>query len=310
MKHRLWKTKVRIAGCIQRQRELRWKRNTSLLVIQPMKIAMESIWSQFSTVWWMQEVLTVLHVSTATLITRSRAIEKVMLVATTTATTTEVNKLWDEKSSRNWWSVHTNLVTSSTKSVYNWKWSWNWRRSVPEQGRCAFPARSTPDHKSYRFINVRKMINNLITRLRRHSPRTNTRFVWYWTDNERSSTAQDFDGKFGNGIGETLRPSVSSSRQRSFRESEEIDPRPDLEASSGDFSERLVWYRVVHQQIAQMSQLNKLLRDKFTRRSIKSELHPQSGDDDKRRVCQGCSGRSIKPDEGNSYSDRFLREGW
>ena len=45
------------------------------------------------------------------------------------------------------------------------------------KGRCAFPARSTPDHKSYRFIKVREMINNLITRLRRHSPRTNTRFV-------------------------------------------------------------------------------------------------------------------------------------
>ena len=30
----------------------------------------------------------------------------------------------------------------------------------------AFLARSTPDHKSYRFIKVREMINNLTTRLR------------------------------------------------------------------------------------------------------------------------------------------------
>ena len=27
----------------------------------------------------------------------------------------------------------------------------NWMRLVPVQGMCAFPARSTPDHKSYRF---------------------------------------------------------------------------------------------------------------------------------------------------------------
>ena len=31
MQHRLWKTKVRIAGCIQRQKELPWKRNRSFL---------------------------------------------------------------------------------------------------------------------------------------------------------------------------------------------------------------------------------------------------------------------------------------
>ena len=39
-------------------------------------------------------------------------------------------------------------------------------RSVPEQGRCAFPARTTPDHKSNSFNKEREMINNLITHLK------------------------------------------------------------------------------------------------------------------------------------------------
>ena len=73
------------------------------------------------------------------------------------------------------------------------------------------------------------------------------------------------------------------SHQRSFRESEEIDPRPDLEAAA-EISQKV-------KCDTEMSQLNKLLRHKCT------------------RVYQGCSGRSIKTDEGNPYSDRFLREG-
>ena len=123
---------------------------------------MESIWSQFSTMWWMQGVSTVLPVSTATLITRSRAMEEVMLVATTTATTSEVNKLWGEKSSRSWWSVHTNLTPSTTNLITIGS-SRETGRSVLEQGRCVFPARTTPDQS---FKKVREMINNLITRLK------------------------------------------------------------------------------------------------------------------------------------------------
>ena len=39
-------------------------------------------------------------------------------------------------------------------------------RSVLEKGRCAFSARSIPEHKSYSFNKVREMINNLITHLK------------------------------------------------------------------------------------------------------------------------------------------------
>ena len=39
-------------------------------------------------------------------------------------------------------------------------------RSVPEQGGCAFPARTTPDHKSNSSNKEREMINNLITHLK------------------------------------------------------------------------------------------------------------------------------------------------
>ena len=86
-----------LAGCIQRQKELsqlcsrlkekwlRFRRNRSFLVTQPMMVAMEAICSQFSTMRWMQKV------STMTLIDRNRAMEDV--VVTTTATTTEANKL-------------------------------------------------------------------------------------------------------------------------------------------------------------------------------------------------------------------------
>ena len=38
-------------------------------------------------------------------------------------------------------------------------------RSVLVQEGCAFPARSTPDHKSYSFRKLREMINNLTTHL-------------------------------------------------------------------------------------------------------------------------------------------------
>ena len=34
------------------------------------------------------------------------------------------------------------------------------------QGRCVFQAHTTPDHKSYRFNNVREMIHNLISQLK------------------------------------------------------------------------------------------------------------------------------------------------
>ena len=78
----------------------------------------------------MQEVSTV---STMTLITRNRAMEDVEV--TTTDTTTEVNKLCGRKTGR----------------------------SVPKQGRCAFPVRTTSDHKSNSFNKERDMINNLIT---------------------------------------------------------------------------------------------------------------------------------------------------
>ena len=176
---------------------------------------------------------------------------------------------------------------------------WNWEISTWGRGGALFQRVPLQIKASRRY--ERWSIISLLAWRRIHSPRTNTRFVWYWTDNERSSTTQDFDGEFGNGSGETFRPGISSSRQRSFRESEEIDPRPDLEATARGFLRKA--------SVIPSSQLNKLLRDKFTRGSIKCELHPQWGDDDKRRVYQGCSGRLIKPDEGNSYSDRFLCEG-
>ena len=95
-------------------------------------VAMEAICSQFSTVRRMQEVSTV---STMTLITRNGAMEDV--VVTTTATTTEVNKLCGRE-------------------------TWT---SVPEQGECAFPARTASDHKSNSFNKERDMINNLIVHL-------------------------------------------------------------------------------------------------------------------------------------------------
>ena len=81
----------------------------------------------------MQEVSTV---SKMTLITRNRAMENV--VVTTTATTAEVNKLCGRKTGR----------------------------SVPEQGGCAFPARTASDHTSNSFDKERDMINNLITHLK------------------------------------------------------------------------------------------------------------------------------------------------
>ena len=68
----------------------------------------------------MQDVSTVLLVSTVMLVTRRRArgVDEVFI------------------------PIGSNLDQS--KLV-------NWMRSVPVQGWCAFPARSTPDHKSYRF---------------------------------------------------------------------------------------------------------------------------------------------------------------
>ena len=67
----------------------------------------------------------------------------------------------------------------------------NWMRSIPVQGGCAFPARSTPDHKSYRFNK---------------GTRDDQQFHF-------SLEGGDFgghrtQGEFGNESGETLRPSV------------------------------------------------------------------------------------------------------
>ena len=89
------------------------------------------------------------------------------------------------------------------------------------------------------------MINNLITCLKEEASEdaehqgltTNTQNE-EGKDHNRGETsrycgrARCFDGEFGNESGETLRPDVSSSRQRSFRGSEEIDPRTVLEASA------------------------------------------------------------------------------
>ena len=81
----------------------------------------------------MQEVSTV---SKMTLITRNRAMEDV--VVTTTATTTEVNKLCGRETGR----------------------------SVLEKGEMRFTARTASDHKSNSFNKERDMINNLITHLK------------------------------------------------------------------------------------------------------------------------------------------------
>ena len=81
------------------------------------------------------------------------------------------------------------------------------------------------------------MINNLITHLKEETSEDAEHKDWCDTELTTNTPrycgrARSFDGEFGNGSGETLRPGVSSSRQRSLRESEEIDPRPDLEATT------------------------------------------------------------------------------
>ena len=119
-----------------------------------------------------------------------------------------------------------------------------------EQGGCAFLARTTPDHNSYSFNKLREMITNLITHLKEEAPEDAEHKGWCNTElttNTQTRKAKDhkrgktlrycgrvrcFAGEFGNESGETLRTGVSSSRQRSLRGSEEIDPRPDLEATA------------------------------------------------------------------------------
>ena len=66
--------------------------------------------------------------------------------------------------------VHASLVPSSTKQsishpVYKLKAVVKLEDRYLCRGGCAFPARSTPDHKSYSFRKLREMINNLTTHL-------------------------------------------------------------------------------------------------------------------------------------------------
>ena len=125
----------------------------------------------------------------------------------------------------------------------------NWMRSVPVKGRCAFPARATPDHKSYRFNKgTRDDDQQFHYSLGGDLGGYRTQgLVCHRTDNEHTTErrkdrnrgeaphycgrARNFDGEFGNENDETLRPGVESSHQRSLHESEEIDPIPDLEAT-------------------------------------------------------------------------------
>ena len=145
VQHRLWK----IAGCIQRQKELRWKRNRSLLMIQPMMIAMESIWSQFSTVRCMQDVSTVLPVSTVVLITRRRArgVDEVFIPV---------------------WFQARPIKTCKLAEIGT------------REGGCAFPVRSTPDHKSDK--RVREMINSFTTHLKEETSEDMEHKVWCVTE--------------------------------------------------------------------------------------------------------------------------------
>ena len=99
------------------------------------------------------------------------------------------------------------------------------------------------------------MINNLITHLKEeasedaeHKGFRNTELTTNTqTRKEKTTiveklhvTVDELDAsmeKLAMKVAKTLRPEVSSSRQRSFRQSEEIDPRTVLEASAGSTAE-------------------------------------------------------------------------
>ena len=88
----------------------------------------------------MQDVSTVLPVSTVMLITRRRA------------------RGVDEVFTPVWFQSRPIKARFKTREA---------GRSISVKGGwCAFPARSTPDHKSYRFKRVREMINNFTTHLK------------------------------------------------------------------------------------------------------------------------------------------------
>ena len=111
----------------------------------------------------------------------------------------------------------------------------NWMRSVPVKGgRCAFPVRSTPDHKSYRFNKGTRDDQQFHYSLEGGDLggyRTQG-LVCHRTDNEHTTEsrkdrnrgeaphycgrARSFDGEFGNESDETLHPGVESSHQRSL----------------------------------------------------------------------------------------------
>ena len=98
------------------------------------------------------------------------------------------------------------------------------------KGRCAFPARSTPDHKSYRFIKVREMINNLTTHLKEEASEDAEHKDWCDTEltkntqtrEEKTATVEKLHAavdelevsmeNLANGSGGTLRPDVPTSR--------------------------------------------------------------------------------------------------
>ena len=61
------------------------------------------------------------------------------------------------------------------------------------KGGCAFPARSTPDHKSYRFKRVREMINNFTTHLKEETSEDIEHKVWCVT--ELTTNTQTIDVK-------------------------------------------------------------------------------------------------------------------
>ena len=102
----------------------------------------------------------------------------------------------------------------------------NWLRSVPVQG-CAFPARSTPDHKSYRSTKGTRDDQQSHYSLEGGDlgGYGTQGLVCHRTDNEHTTErrkdrnrgeaphycgrARSFDREFGNESGETLRPNTN-----------------------------------------------------------------------------------------------------
>ena len=257
MQHRLWKTKVRIAGGIQRQKELRWKRNRSLLVNTTDDDCNGC------------DLITVFNY-----VMDAGCIDSIACIDSDADYPESSNRGSDASGYyygyyENWTKVLGRFEGSShtrTRGIDD-VFIPVWLQVRPNQftiesGRetggdqylsrewCAFPARTTPDQS---FKKVREMINNLITRLKEdtfsedehkvcvilnwqrtlvHSSRLRWR-IWQWK-------WRNFSPRYL--IKSTT---IFSWKWRNWF-------KTWFGSYSGNFSERLVWYRdVTTQQIAQ-----------------------------------------------------------